>query len=49
MPLVLLAVLIFSIILYISQLKQKERSKQDELKLTVAQKPDESAFYVQLT
>ncbi len=33
MPLLLLAILVFSIMLYIRQLKQKERSKQDELKL----------------
>ena len=33
MPLLLLFIVIFSIILYIRQLQQKERSKQDELKL----------------
>jgi LytS/YehU family sensor histidine kinase len=33
MPLILLLIIISSIILYIRQLKQKERSKQDELKL----------------
>jgi ligand-binding sensor domain-containing protein len=32
-PLLLIAIIVFSIMLYIWQLKQKERSKQDELKL----------------
>jgi hypothetical protein len=32
-PLLLVAIIVFSIMLYVLQLKQKERSKQDELKL----------------